>query len=366
MPFGEIVIGSPGSGKSTYAYGKYQLLSALNRKCIVVNLDPANDPTPYPSAISLSELITLKDAMEEFGLGPNGGMLYCVEYLEANYDWLEGRLKEEIEKEKEKGGGNGDDPWVVFDLPGQVELSTNHDSLKHIVDKLAKSGFRLAAVHLCDAHYITDASKYVSVLLLSLRTMLHLGLPHVNVLSKLDLISKYGDLDFNLDFYTEVQDLSHIANVLKESHPRFGALTMAICDLVEDFGLVGFETMAVEDKQSMVHLMRVVDRALGYAFVASDKALDDEAGGGPSKSRSEAPNTNALFSSALSAIPDTPHVRDIQERWIDSKDEYDKWEEGEWRREGVVVAEAKAREKAAEAEAKRQAKAGGAGGIRKR
>lgn len=195
--------------------------------------------------------------------------------------------------------------------------------------------------------------------------MLHLGLPHINVLSKLDLISKYGDLDFNLDFYTEVQDLSYIADVLKESHPRFGALTMAICDLVEDFGLVGFETLAVEDKQSMLHLMRVVDRALGYAFVASDKALEAETGSGQGpKSKSEAPNTNALFSSALSAIPDTPHVRDIQERWIDSKDAYDEWEEGEWRREGVAVAEAKAREKAAEAEAKR--KAGGAGGIRKR
>ena len=53
---------------------------------------------------------------------------------------------------------------------------------------------QLAAVHLCDAHYITDASKYISVLLLSLRAMLHLELPHINVLSKIDLISQYGDL----------------------------------------------------------------------------------------------------------------------------------------------------------------------------
>lgn len=53
---------------------------------------------------------------------------------------------------------------------------------------------KLAAVHLCDAHYVTDASKYVAVLLLSLRTMLHLGLPHINVLSKIDLIAQYGDL----------------------------------------------------------------------------------------------------------------------------------------------------------------------------
>ncbi|KAG9032499.1 hypothetical protein FRB95_001406 [Tulasnella sp. JGI-2019a] len=135
MPFGEIVIGSPGSGKSTYSYGKYQLLTALNRKCIVVNLDPANDPAPYPAAISLSELVTLHDVMEEYGLGPNGGMLYCIEYLEKNFDWLEGRLVEEMKE-------SGEDTWVVFDLPGQVELSTNHDSLKTIVEKLGKVGYR--------------------------------------------------------------------------------------------------------------------------------------------------------------------------------------------------------------------------------
>ncbi|KAG8931378.1 hypothetical protein FRC02_002812 [Tulasnella sp. 418] len=200
MPFGEIVIGSPGSGKSTYAYGKYQLLMALNRKCIVVNLDPANDPTPYPSAISLSELITLQDAMDELGLGPNGGMLYCMEYLEQNFDWLEGRLKEELERSSNENtaspatSSGKPDTWVIFDLPGQVELSTNHNSLKAIVDKLSKVGYRLAAVHLCDAHYVTDTAKYVSVLLLSLRTMFHMGLPHINVLSKLDLLSKYGEL----------------------------------------------------------------------------------------------------------------------------------------------------------------------------
>ena len=32
------------------------------------------------------------------------------------------------------------------------------------------------------------------MVLLSLRTMLHLELPHINVLSKVDLINQYGDL----------------------------------------------------------------------------------------------------------------------------------------------------------------------------
>jgi hypothetical protein len=53
---------------------------------------------------------------------------------------------------------------------------------------------QLAAVHLVDAHHITDASKYVALLLLSLRTMLQLELPHINVLSKIDLLGNAGEL----------------------------------------------------------------------------------------------------------------------------------------------------------------------------
>lgn len=137
MPFGEIVIGSPGSGKSTYAYGKHQLLTALERPISIVNLDPANDNIPYPCALDISQLITLDDAMEEHELGPNGGMLYCIEYLEANFDWLEEGLK-----------ALGKDAYVIFDLPGQVELSTNHDSLKRIVERLTKIGFRVRFISL--------------------------------------------------------------------------------------------------------------------------------------------------------------------------------------------------------------------------
>jgi hypothetical protein len=37
----------------------------------------------------------------------------------------------------------GKDAYVLFDLPGQVELSTNHESLKRIVQRLSKGGFRV-------------------------------------------------------------------------------------------------------------------------------------------------------------------------------------------------------------------------------
>ncbi|KAH6906117.1 cytoplasmic protein [Coprinopsis sp. MPI-PUGE-AT-0042] len=347
MPFGEIVCGSPGSGKSTYCYGKYQLFTALNRPISVVNLDPANDSIPYPCAIDISSLITLQEVMETHALGPNGGLIYCMEYLEANFDWLEDRLKE-----------LGPDSYVLFDLPGQVELSTNHESVKRIVSKLTKAGCRLAAVHLCDAHYVTDASKYVSVLLLSLRAMLHLELPHINVLSKIDLLPSYGELDFNLDFYTEVQDLSYLENSLNAAlPPKYAALNMAMISLVEDFSLVGFETLAVEDKNSMMHLTRAIDRATGYAFVpppdapAPPDTISED--GAPPTAR---PNTYGLFSSAAGPLKDPGgDVRDVQERWIDYRDIYDAHQNKMWRKEGEMVRE--------EAE---KAKWQGVSGIRER
>lgn len=45
-----------------------------------------------------------------------------------------------------------------------------------------------------DSHYCTDPAKFISVLCTCLATMLHVELPHVNLLSKMDLIEHYGKL----------------------------------------------------------------------------------------------------------------------------------------------------------------------------
>lgn len=62
---------------------------------------------------------------------------------------------------------------------------------------------QLSAVHLVDAHLCSDPGKYISALMLSLSTMLHLELPHINVLSKIDLIENYGKLG-QINFMTSI------------------------------------------------------------------------------------------------------------------------------------------------------------------
>lgn len=64
-------------------------MAAIGRKCSVVNLDPANDHVSYPAALDVRDLITLDEVMVGEDLGPNGGILYALEELEHNIEWLE-------------------------------------------------------------------------------------------------------------------------------------------------------------------------------------------------------------------------------------------------------------------------------------
>jgi hypothetical protein len=166
-------------------------------------------------------------------------------------------------------------------------------------------------LNLTDSYCLTLPSLYISNLILSLRAMLQMDLPHLNVLTKIDKLASYAPLPFNLDFYTEVQDLSYLlphleaeSSVMKGS--KFEGLNQAIVELVESFGLVGYETLAVEDKRSMMHLLQMCDRANGYAFGGAEGAND------------------TVWQVAMRNSGNTlMDIKDVQERWIDARDAYD-------------------------------------------
>ena len=49
--FGQVVIGSPGAGKTTYCEAMARFLKALGRDVAIVNIDPANENMPYEADI---------------------------------------------------------------------------------------------------------------------------------------------------------------------------------------------------------------------------------------------------------------------------------------------------------------------------
>lgn len=85
--YGQLVIGAPGAGKSTYCGGLCEILKKIERPVICINLDPANDFLPFNVDIDIRELIRLEEVMEKLSLGPNGALLYCMKTLARNIEW---------------------------------------------------------------------------------------------------------------------------------------------------------------------------------------------------------------------------------------------------------------------------------------
>ncbi|BHF60041.1 GPN-loop GTPase 2 [Sparganum proliferum] len=278
--FGQVVIGPPGSGKSTYCAAMQEFLLQLGRKVAVVNLDPANDTLPYTCAVDLKDLIRLDEVMQSLHLGPNGGLLY----------YRLTKLKRDYPK-----------TYVLFDCPGQVELYCVNGAFRKLLffltltplptnttlgskqqdlslpepdmeapsqSNLPGLGLRLSSVHLVDSYYCTSPGKFISVLLTSLVSMLQLGLPHVNVLSKIDLIEQYAPLKFNLDFFTEVLDLSYLVEQLDDVpfFAKYKKLNGRLAELVQDTALVNFLILDVQDRTHLEKIMRHTDKGNGYVF----------------------------------------------------------------------------------------------------
>ncbi|CAG5095326.1 Similar to gpn3: GPN-loop GTPase 3 (Xenopus laevis) [Cotesia congregata] len=115
MRRGLLVMGSPDSGKSNLCHLIHQLTSERSSEFKVANLDPAAEFCPYSPFMNVRELITLESLMEdgELKMGPNSGLIHCMEYLVKNSAWFIEQL------------GSDEDDFIVLDLPGQLELSTH-------------------------------------------------------------------------------------------------------------------------------------------------------------------------------------------------------------------------------------------------
>ena len=57
--------------------------------------------------VDIRDLISLDDVQEMENWGPNGGLIYCMEHLIENIDWLMEELSE-----------FADDSFILFDCPG--------------------------------------------------------------------------------------------------------------------------------------------------------------------------------------------------------------------------------------------------------
>lgn len=257
---GCIVIGPAGSGKSTFCEMLHTHAEALRRRIHVVNLDPAAESFSYPVAADIRDLISLEDVMSEMRLGPNGGLIYCMEYLVDNIDWLEDAM-EEI----------GPEEYVLFDCPGQIELYSHVPCIAQVTVALQRLGFKVAASYLLDAQFVADAPKFVSGVLCCLSAMTSLELPHVNVLTKCDLLPSRRQLDDFLE-----ADGGALSHMLRDgTSPQFARLNTAVCELIDEWSMVQFLPLDPRDPDTLEIILQQLDNAIQYHDDVEPRAQDE-------------------------------------------------------------------------------------------
>lgn len=300
--YGQVVVGAPGSGKTTFCNGMQQYLRLLGRNVWVINLDPANDfgIANYEAVWNVIEnVVHLRKVMEDLELGPNGGLVYCMEYLNEHAgEWIP-NMKEAIFRSTNEEDAN--QPYILFDLPGQSEVYTHGTAVSDLLQKLTKQlDLRLCVVQLVDATQCRSPPAFLSSTLLGLATMIRLELPTVSILSKTDLIlqNEARDLLFGVDFFLDCRSLELLADYLegsgsnmeeddyaldiaddaeyqaarhavKDSHfwKKHRKLYKALAEVVEDYGLLHFAPLDVQNATSVGQVLRAIDQANGFVFI---------------------------------------------------------------------------------------------------
>ncbi|KAL7927877.1 GPN-loop GTPase [Trichoderma austrokoningii] len=291
--FGAMIMGPAGAGKSTFCAALITHLQLNRRSAFYINLDPAAESFEHTPDLDIKELISLKDAMEEVGLGPNGGLIYCFEFLMENLDWLTEALDSLTEEY-----------LIIIDMPGQIELYTHIPILPTLVKFLTNSGsldIRLAAVYLLEATFVVDRAKFFAGTLSAMSAMLMLEVPHINVLSKMDLIKdqvKKKDLKRFLTpdvALLEDDPLERSRRITEgpdeedddESAPpdekaqvmkgaSFRRLNKAVAGLIESFSMINYLKLDVTDEDSVGGILSHIDDCIQYHEAQDPKEPDDE------------------------------------------------------------------------------------------
>lgn len=100
----------------------------------------------------IRNLITVDDVMEHLNFGPNGALVYCMEFLLSRSDWLLEQL------------GDYEDDYLIFDLPGQIELYSHITVMTKLIQLLQGQGCasRSSFSYFSDIIYVLYISSIVT------------------------------------------------------------------------------------------------------------------------------------------------------------------------------------------------------------
>ena len=214
------VLGTAGSGKSELTGAFTRWLEMQGEDAMAVNLDPGAITIPYSANVDVRDYIRVEALMEEYGLGPNGGLMLASELM------LE--ITEQLSSDIDDFGPD----IVLVDTPGQLEMFAFRDVGARIAEDISDEG--KGVIYLFDASFCRDPLNYVMNMFLASAINSRFLLPQISVLSKADIL--HDELE-EMEGWAE-----DIANLEEAINSRLTGLNRLLSqDMMEVINRLGVE-----------------------------------------------------------------------------------------------------------------------------
>nr|UXY87273.1 ATP-binding protein [Cryptomonas sp.] len=249
---GQVLIGTPGCGKTSFCCLMKKIICPTEETPVFVNLDPGNNFVFSISDINIQELVYSDEIIPELNLGPNGSILYAIEYFEKNNDWFESKLKCFTRSSHLY--------HFLFDFPGQIELFTHHSSIRRLIKRISSFNIRLIALTLTDSFFFKDKSLSNPLLLICILITLNVELPHLHLLSKSDLFQR-GKREVSLIKFLHIED-KHSYNFYKSCYFWSNRLLYDLKVLILEFSTINASQISIFFPESIREVYKKIKNIL--------------------------------------------------------------------------------------------------------
>uniref|UniRef100_F1LAC7 GPN-loop GTPase n=1 Tax=Ascaris suum TaxID=6253 RepID=F1LAC7_ASCSU len=228
-----VVLGMAGSGKSSFVQ---RLTARLHEKKLVpyvVNLDPAVNTLPYPANIDIRDTVKYKEVMREYGLGPNGAILTCLNLMCTRFEQV-------LELLSKRAGMCS---HCLIDTPGQIEAFTWSASGSIITDAIASAHPTMVA-YVMDSVRATNPITFMSNMLYACSIFYRTKLPFVVVLNKADIVRPTFAVKWMKDFESFQEALDENCSTYMNDLTR--SLSLVLDQFYEAFSAVPVSSLTGE------------------------------------------------------------------------------------------------------------------------
>lgn len=210
-----LMVGMAGTGKTSLMQRINSHLSQKKHSKYLINLDPAVLETPFPCNIDIRDTVDYQKVRKEYSLGPNGGILTCLNLFTTKFD----QVLDLLAKKKRE--------FVLIDTPGQIEIFTWSASGQIITESISQV-YPTVIIYTIDTPRSTSPVTFMSNMLYAVSILYKCKLPFVLVFNKTDVV----DCDFCFEW---MRDFETFQLALESDTTYMGTLVSSMCLVLQEF-----------------------------------------------------------------------------------------------------------------------------------